>query len=148
MASATYERFEGLNGKARKARKPVPVSANKVRHGITVGMGCGIPCLSLALSNIGGRLVGEGHGALGTGAMLLCCGVLAVSLSHLAWAVRDITRSAWWQSWCLAVAIDLSLVLGELACVAGYESWLVSTVMLSVCVVSAVLNCWAFLRHR
>ena len=85
MSSTTYERFgEGLNGKARKVRKPVPVSANKVRHGITVGMGCGIPCLSLALSNIGGRLVGEGHGALGTGAMLLCCGVLA----HLAWAVR------------------------------------------------------------
>jgi hypothetical protein len=148
MASVAYERFE-LNGKARKGRKATaPVSANKVRQGITLGMGCGIPCLSLALSNIGGRLVGEGHCVLGTGAMLLCCGVLAVSLSHLAWAVRDITRSAWWQSWCLAVAIDLSLVLGELASVAGFDSWLVSGVMMSVCVVSAVLNCWAFLRHR
>jgi hypothetical protein len=80
-------------------------------------------------------------------ALGLCCSVLAVSLSHLAWAVRDITRSAWWQAWCLAAAIDLSLVLGELAGVAGFELWVVPVVMVSVTVVSAVLNCWAFLRH-
>ena len=48
-----------------------------------------------------------------------------MSLSHLAWAFRDITQSAWWQSWCLATAIDLSLVLGELAGVGGFELWVV-----------------------
>jgi hypothetical protein len=59
-----------------------------------VGLGAGIPGLSLALSSIGGRLLEQGHGYLGCGAMALCCSVLAVSLSHLAWAVRDITGSA------------------------------------------------------
>lgn len=129
----------------RTAKREKAVS--RARVGITVGMGCGVPGLSLALSSIGGRLLVEGHVGLGAGALGLCCLVLAVSLSHLAWAVRDITRSAWWQSWCLAGAIDLSLVLGELAGVAGYESWVVAAVMVAVTLVSAVLNCWAFLRH-
>lgn len=133
------------------ARKAVAAKASRdtaCRRWITLGMGCGIPCLSLALSSIGGRLWVEGHAVLGSAALLLCCSVLAVSLSHLAWAVRDITRSAWWQSWCLAGAIDLSLVLGELAGVAGYSSWVVSAVMVSVTCVSAVLNCWAFAWHK
>jgi hypothetical protein len=104
-------------------------------------MGCGVPVLSLALRSIGGQLVAQGHAVLGRGALVLCCSVLAVSLSHLAWAVRDITRSAWWQSWCLAGAIDLFLVLGELAGVAGISCWVVPTVMASVTVVSAILNC-------
>jgi hypothetical protein len=141
----------GRNGAARKPRgkRPVVTSArvSRMRQAITVGMGCGIPCLSLALSSIGGRLIEEGHRYLGGAALVLCCGVLAVSLSHLAWALRDITRSAWWQAWALAVAIDVSLVLGELASVAGFRLWLVPVVMVAVCVVSAVLNCWAFLRH-
>jgi hypothetical protein len=55
--------------------------------------------------------------------------VLAVSLSHLAWAVRDITGSTWWQSWCLAGTTDLALVLGELAHVAGFRLWVVTAVM-------------------
>jgi hypothetical protein len=44
----------------------------------------------------------------------------------------------------------LSLVLGELAGIGGFRCWLVTAVMVSVTVVSAVLNCWAFLqpRHR
>jgi hypothetical protein len=37
-------------------------------------------------------------------------------------------------------------VLGELAGVAGFRLWVVPTVMVAVTVVSAVLNCWAFLR--
>jgi hypothetical protein len=112
-----------------------------------VAIGCGIPCLSLALSSIGGQLIQSGERALGVGVLGLCCAVLAVSLSHLAWAVKDITKSRGWQSWCLAGAIDLSLVLCELALVAGFSLWVVPVVMVSVTVVSAVLNCWAFLRH-
>src|SRR5262249_32285327 len=93
-----------LNGvvrkpRSRKAKAEVPavqaVQGCQRRRWITVGMGCGIPGLSLALSSIGGRLLQEGHAGLGCAALVLCCSVLAVSLSHLAWAVRDITRSAW-----------------------------------------------------
>ncbi len=145
--------LDGVNGTAKRrgrAKGPGTASAtarDRARRWITLGIGAGIPCLSLALSSIGGRLVADGQGVLGAGALVLCCSVLAVSLSHLAWAIRDITRSAWWQSWCLAAAVDLSLVLGELAGIAGYASWVVAAVMVSVTLCSAVLNCWAFLRH-
>ena len=134
-------------GAPRKRRGKVARTVSRGRRAITVGMGCGIPCLSLALSSIGGRLWVEGHQELGGAALVLCSAVLAVSLSHLAWAVRDITGSARWQAWCLAGAIDLSLVLGELAGIGGFRLWVVPVVMGSVTVVSAVLNCWAFLRH-
>jgi hypothetical protein len=129
------------------ALAPVEGRGGRMRTAITLGMGCGIPCLSLALSSIGGRLCVAGHLGLGTAALLLCCSVLAVSLSHLAWAIGDITRSARWQAWCLAGAIDLCLVLGELAGVAGFELWTVTAVMAAVTVTSAVLNTWAFLRE-
>src|SRR5689334_4607934 len=110
---------EGLNGQAKRrpVRKPAGRSG-RARRWITVGMGCGVACLSLALSSIGGQLVQEGRLYLGGAVLGICCTVLAVSLSHLAWAIRDITRSAVWQSWCLAVAVDVSLVACELACIA------------------------------
>jgi hypothetical protein len=113
-----------------------------------VAAGCGIPLLSLGLSSIGGRLLVEGHRGLGGAALVLCCTVLAVSLSHLAWSVRDITGSSRWQAWCLAVAVDLSLVLGELASVAGFSLWVVPCLMAAVTVASCVLNTHAFLTHR
>jgi hypothetical protein len=131
----------------RKAAAPRGPAPSKLRKPITVTLGCGIPCLSLALSSIGGRLILASQLALGAGFMGLCCSVLAVSLSHLAWAVRDITKSAPWQAWLLAIAVDLSLVLGELAGVAGYDSWVVTAVMVCVTATSAVLNVYAFLRH-
>jgi hypothetical protein len=137
----------------RPERKPVKrrgvvVSVSRARRWITVGLGAGIPCLSLALSSIGGRLITEGHGGLGVAALAICGAVLAVSLSHLAWAIRDITGSSRWQSWCLAGAVDVSLVLGELALVSGFSLWVVPAVMATVTAVSAVLNCWAFLAHK
>jgi len=63
-----------LNGTPRRHRsrksKPAAVSApaarDQARRAITVGMGCGIPCLSLALSSIGGRSCLDGHYGLGT----------------------------------------------------------------------------------
>jgi len=133
--------------KPRKARKPASKTVSRARQVITVTLGCGIPCLSLALSSIGGRLLAEGHSVLGVAALLLCATVLSVSLSHLAAAIGDITRSQLWQSWCLAGAIDLSLVLGELAGVSGFQCCIVAIVMVSVTLVSALLNCWAFMRH-
>lgn len=145
----------GTNGQAkarprRRASKPKPVVVGQGpgwgRRWLTVGLGCGIPGLSLSLSSIGGRLLEQGYVGLGSPALALCRSVLAVSLSHLAWAVADITGSARWQAWCPAVAVDLSLVLGELAHVQGFTLWVVPVVMGSVTIVSAVLNCWAFLR--
>jgi hypothetical protein len=111
-------------------------------------MGCGIPLLSLGLSSSGGRLLEQGHIGLGVSALVLCCSVLAVSLSHLAWAIRDITRSQVWQAWCLAVAVDVAVVLCELCRVAGFELWVVPVLMGALTAASAGLNCWAFLRHR
>jgi hypothetical protein len=135
--------------KPRKAaRKTTARTVSTARRIITVGMGCGIPALSLALSSVGGSLLREQHYVLGSTALMFCAAVLAVSLSHLAWAIRDITGSSPWQSWCLAGAVDVSLVLGELAHVAGFESWVVPAVMASVSIVSAVLNCWAFIGHK
>jgi hypothetical protein len=119
-----------------------------LRRWLTVGMGCGIPGLSLALSSLGGLLVRGGQIWMGGGSLALCGAVLSVSLSHLASAVQDITKSAVWQAWCLAVAIDVSLVLCELAHVAGYEGLLVPCLMAAVTVASMGLNCWAFLRHK
>jgi hypothetical protein len=156
MERAVMLDIAGTNGTVkakprRRASKPKAsptVGMGRGRRVLTVGLGCGIPGLSLSLSSIGGRLLEDGHTALGSSALALCTSVLAVSLSHLAWAVLDITGSARWQAWCLAVAVDLSLVLGELSRVQGFGLWLVPVVMGSVTVVSAVLNCWAFLRSE
>lgn len=140
----------GVSGKG--SRKPVGKPRKgqrsaRARWWTTVALGCGVPALSLSLSSIGGRLLAEGHGLLGSCGMVLCCTVLGVSLSHLAWAIGDITKAKGWQPWALAMAIDASLVLGELSQVYGFESVLVPVVMASVAVMSAWLNCWAFLRH-
>lgn len=151
-------RVEGVNGthekpkgKPRKrTRKPavkpvVPMPTYK--RWVTVAMGCGIPTLSLSLSSIGGALIENRLPYLGAGALALTCGVLAVSLSHLAAAIRDITKSAVWQAWALAVVIDCSLVVCELTRVAGFASWVVPAVMIGVTAFSMLLSCHAFLNH-
>jgi hypothetical protein len=138
------------SARPRCVRQPKRLSAVRLsvmRRWLTVGMGCGIPGLSLALSSLGGQLLRASQIWLGGGSLALCASVLAVSLSHLAAAVQDITRSARWQGWCLAVAIDVSLVLCELARVAGEDCWLVLGLMSAVTAASMGLNCWAFLRH-
>src|SRR5262245_1343007 len=90
------ERNGGAGVGAAKRRRVAAHAATRHwgRRAITVGLGCGVPGLSLALSSIGGRLCAAGQYGLGVASLGLCCTVLAVSLSHLAWAVRDITRSA------------------------------------------------------
>lgn len=135
--------------KRRKAKPaPLPVQVSTLRRWTTVGMGCGIPGLSLALSSVGGSLIESGHYSLGAGALGLCCAVLAVSLSHLASAIRDITHSRPWQAWLLALTIDCSLIVCELSRVSGFASWLVPVVMVGVTVASMWLNCWAFLSDE
>jgi hypothetical protein len=73
-----------------------------------------------------------------------------VSLSHLAWAIGDITRSSRWASWLLAVAVDCGLVGSELVRIIapGVCEGLAFGVMVAVTGASMALNVWAFLRHR
>lgn len=138
--------------KPRVRKTPLPQSPaqppSRYKLGVTIAMGCGIPLLSLSLSSIGGALIESEQRLLGITALVLTCGVLAVSLSHLASAIRDITRSSLWQSWALAIVIDCSLVVCELTRVAGFSSWVVPTVMVGVTGFSMLLNCHAFLDHE
>jgi hypothetical protein len=154
----------GLNGttagagKGRRAtkgaaRRKVPkMSARQVGAlalWITVGMGCAIPMLALALSHAAGKLAGAGHYLLGAWALVLCGAVLSVSLPHLACAIADITRSDARSAWALAIAVDVSLVFCETAAVMGGDTvspLLIYAVMVGLTVASMVLNCWAFLR--
>ncbi len=133
-----------------KARKAMVAGKPRLAVCLTVGMGVGIPALTLALTTVAGKLAMLGHRLLATGLVGVCCTVLAVSLSHLAWAVRDITRSAQWQAWSLAVAIDLSIVFSEAVHVfaPGVCDTLTTAIMVAVTAASMALNVWAFLRHR
>ncbi len=130
-------------GKAMVAAKP------RLAAVITVGMGVGIPALTLSMSTVAGQLCQKGHYGLGVCAGLVGGAVLVVSLSHLAWAVGNITRSSKWASWLLAVAVDVGLVACEsvLTAAPGVCDTLATGVLWAVTGVSAVLNCWAFLRH-
>ncbi len=147
-------RSETMEQQPLKSRLP---SAAQWRLFLTLGMGVWIPLFSLALSYVGGNLMREGIsntnaimiGLASFSFALMTC-VLSVSLSHLAWAVEDITKSHRWASWALALAFDLALVLGELCHVSAEEAGVgkvVTVLMATVCVLSMFLNCWAFLKH-
>jgi hypothetical protein len=84
--------------KARKPRKAAPKSSarsggaeSRFKTGMTVGLGAGIPLLSLAMSQSAGTLATHGLFALAGFAFALMVAVLAVSLPHLAggWASRQ-----------------------------------------------------------
>lgn len=133
-----------------KSRVP---SVATQRKWITLAMGCGIPVLSFLLSSAGGHLVADGrtwvYYALGFMAFGLCSCALAVSLTHLADAIGDITRSSRRASWLLAVAFDSALIFGELVRSLASEAdvgWTVGAIMMMVVVFSMGLNCWAFFR--
>lgn len=141
--------MEGI--KIRKVRKTVKVSKDTVsalRQWVTVSLGCGIPLFSLACSHLGGTLLLQDSPVLGVSFLVLCATCLSVSLSHLAWAIRDITGSAVWQSWAIAVIVDTAIILCELMSVLGEADWVKNAVMVSVTVASMILNCWAFLGHK
>ena len=142
--------FEAKGRKAKgKGHKVATVArVNRAGAGITVLMGCGIPLLSLSLSTVSGTLYRAAHPILGTAFLAVMGSVLVVSLSHLAWAVGDITRSPRWASWAMAIAFDLALVLGETVHVAASDAGLMAlttSIMVAVCGASMLLNVWAFL---
>lgn len=129
------------------------MSTATARWILTLAMGCFIPLFSLSLSHVGGELLRHGSTvatilAIGSFGIMAC--VLSVSLSHLAWAVADITRSPKWASWLLAIAFDLALVVGELTQVFASDAGVkvcVYAIMGTVCLLSMLLNCWAFMGH-
>jgi cation transport ATPase len=138
------------SGRARKGRTIASTQSNLERT-VTVLMGAAIPLLSLSLSSLGGSLLAGGQWSLGLVALALCVCVLGVSLDHVAFAVRSITKSPAWASWLLATACDASLVLGELSGVFASEVdvyYLRMGLMFSVTIASQVLNIFAFLAHR
>jgi hypothetical protein len=148
-ANGTGSRQPKAERRPRPSRSP-RLTAQRCKVALTAAMGCGIPLLSVALSTVSGTLARCGHGALALAALGLTCCVLGVSLSHLAWAVRDITGSPLWASWALAIAFDVTLVLSESVHVYAEDAGLgllVSAVMVAVCGASMLLNVWAFLRH-
>jgi hypothetical protein len=151
--------------KARTARKPKtapapkpaaePVAAHppasRFKFNLTIALGVFIPVMSLATSKVAGTLAGHGHYGLAAFGALIGVAVLAVSLSHLAWAVRDVTGSGPRASWAMALALDCSLVLCELVHVTAADAGLDAVcwaVMAVVAGFSMVLNCHAFLNHK
>ncbi len=130
---------------ARKTTKKTDTK-KQIKTALTVALGIAIPMLSLSLSKISGQLALDQSYWLAGFAFALCVSVLAVSLSHLAWAIEDITGSEWKASWALAVTIDLALVCCELTQVWATGLETVTTIlMVSVCGFSMVLNVWAFI---
>lgn len=136
--------------KAKQRRRAMVSAAPKLALAITVGMGIAIPALTLGLSTVAGRLAILSSFPLAAASFAIGATVLAVSLSHLAWAIADITRSPRWASWALAVAVDLSVVLAESVHVfaPGVVDALGTAVLAGVTLASMVLNVWAFLRHH
>lgn len=101
-----------------------------------------VPRLSETERHLGRHLV------VALGAVIII--MLGVSLEHLASGIREITHSAAWSAWALAIAIDVGMVASEVALivlatfpnirVAGYaHRYVVSTI-----VISMALNVWAF----
>lgn len=134
-----------------KAKKSgMPTAATK-RYLATVTMGVWMPLMSLILSYVGGRLLSSELFVLAGLSFLLMACVLLVSLTHLAAAIADITKSHWLASWLLAIAFDASLVLAELCHVQAEKAEIggvVTCLMVAVCGLSMFLNCWAFLSHK
>ena len=115
----------------------------------TIGLGIFTPVLSLIASHFAGCLARTGHDMLAVFASTIGVSVLVVSLSHLAAAIEKITKSATWQAWLYAIALDAGVVLAELVGVyakdANLHEWCVA-LMCIVGMFSMALNCYAFLR--
>lgn len=155
MATSTVNRIPSpsLNGhspKKRVAKQPSSsLRETHLRTIITISMGVGIPLLSLSLSHLGGALLLTSDYTLAVALFLITAAVLGVSLSHLAWSIRDITKSGRAASWALAISIDVSLIVCELTAVnTSANIIIIRAVMVSVTAFSMALNCWAFLKHR
>jgi hypothetical protein len=76
--------------------------------------------------------------------------MLGVSLEHLATGIKEITHSASWSAWALAIAIDVGMVASEVTLIvlATLPNIMVSTYaqryVIATVVISIALNIWAF----
>jgi len=134
-----------------RSRKPAVTAGQmqSARRAITIVMGVGIPLVSLYTSHRAGELFLADAIPSGLMFLAICCTVLILSLSHLADAIGDITRSSPRNSWLLAVALDCGIVACELTRAAGHDGgWLATAFLVGVTGTSMLLNCWAFLNHR
>ncbi len=129
------------------------LSARNSKLAFIVTMSAFLPALSLFLSHKGGTLLAQSTAIVSTTSALallsfaLCTFVLAISLPHLAWSVEDITKTTTIPSWILAIAFDLSIVACELLATAGHGDTTTKVVMWALATLSALLNCWAFIRQ-
>src|SRR5688572_26278416 len=121
--AATVTKIETKKPRTRKASKPRSRSAKKTRtltkmeNALTVALGTGVPALSLAMSGVAGAMSIAGQGVLSMAAAFLVVCVLAVSLTHVADAIQEVTGSKRWLAWSLAVAVDASLIVCEVSLV-------------------------------
>lgn len=133
---------------ARNRRTVKAATVSRARKAITIVMGCGIPAVSLYTSHRAGELLTVGAYVGGLMFLSVCLTVLALSLSHLATAIGDITRSNVRDSWLLAVALDAGIVVCELTKAMGHDGgWLAMLFLVGITGASMLLNCWAFLSH-
>jgi hypothetical protein len=150
LAKARKGDLLSLLGNAQPVQASGRTLADRFRLGMTVALGVGIPLLSLAMSKLAGTLASHHYLALAGFDLALMLAVLGVRLSHLAWAVGDITRSGRRASWSLAIALDLSLVNCELCHVYAADlglAWVYYAVMSAVAAASMALNVYAFRMH-
>jgi hypothetical protein len=145
------------------AAPPAPARPrSKWRVAVTVAVGCAIPLACLFFAAAGGCLLSIGlsggglfPGLLGVAFFALFFTVLAVSLPHLARAVREIAGLGPRPAWRLAVALDCALAACELTFVAGrgtpwfgdIMAWSFGGFMALATLLSMALNCWTMLHH-
>lgn len=128
---------------ARAQRRKV---LNKLQSVLTLVLGVGIPGLTLGLSNLLGKLHADSAESMLTyGAAVVLASVLLVSISHVAHGIQEITRAPTLHAWCMAIAIDASLVVCEATNVmTDMAPRLCWAIIGGVAVISASLNVYAF----
>lgn len=112
---------------------------------MTVALGVFIPAISLTMSSQSANMFAAGNLVLGAAFAGLVFVVLAVSLTHLAEAVEDLTGSNHFISWCTAITFDACLVAFEVAHkTVAKDDWTVTVMIAVVALISAALNVHAF----
>lgn len=134
---------------ARKSSRPSAHTMGLARRAVTIGLGCGIPAFCLYTSHRGGQLLSNGAWACGGMLLAICITMLALSLSHLAEAVRDVAKLSPRNSWLMAAALDCGIVACELTQAAGHDGgWLATAFLIGITGASMLLNSWAMLGHK
>jgi hypothetical protein len=134
-------RIEAIEAALSRGAQPNSLFANVM----TVSLGVFIPAISLTMSSQAANMFQAGNVVLGGAFAALVFVVLAVSLTHLAEAVEDLTGSTRFISWATAIAFDACLVAFEVAHkTVAKDDWTVTLMIAVVAIISAALNVHAF----